>query len=84
MKLHSMIMVTLTKLLVIKIVASVRSLSVQRRSMFWSFALCSGSSSAMSVGERLKNAISEPLAKPDSNNNTAANSMHKMTPIEGD
>lgn len=74
-------MVTFTKLLAIKMVASVRSLSSRSSFTCWSVGVFSSSISAKSVGERLKNAISEPLAKPDTNNNNAASTAAKTTPI---
>ena len=57
--------VTLTKLLVINIVANVRSESSLSCTIFASPGFFSGSKSSRSCGVRLKKAISEPLAKPD-------------------
>ena len=37
----------------------------------------------MSDGERLKNAISEPLAKPDNSSKSAARIAAKITPTDG-
>ena len=75
MKLQSMIMVTLTRLLVIKIVASLRSESSRSRQMPSSLVFLSGLSSLRSAGDRLKNAISEPLAKPDNINSAMVSTM---------
>ena len=75
---------TFTKLLVIRIVANVRSLSLRNISIFLSFELFSVSSDAISVGVRLKKAISEPLAKPDNNSNTTVNTAVNNIPTDGD
>ena len=75
---------TFTKLLVIRIVANVRSLSLRNISIFRSFEFFSVSSDAMSVGLRLKKAISDPLANPDNNNNTAVKTAVKIIPTDGD
>ena len=74
-------MVTLTKLLAIKMVASVRSESSRKHRIISSVFLFSGSSSETSVGERLKMAISEPLANPDTISNRAANTAATTTPV---
>ena len=78
-----MIMVTLTKLLVIRMVASVRSPSLRSCTILLSIVLFSGSSSLRSFGERLKNAISEPLAKPDINSRNAVSIIAIYTPNVG-
>lgn len=70
--------VTLTKLFVMSIVANVRSESFLSMMMSLSFAF-SSSSSARSFGERLKNAISEPLAKPDMISNKIVIAKHINT-----
>ena len=77
-------MVTLTKLLVINMVANVLSLSLRNISMLRSVAFFSVSSSAKSEGERLKNAISDPLANPDASRRMAARKIEKTTPADGD
>ena len=76
-------MVTFTKLFVIRIVANVRYESSRSMLMFLSLALFSKSSSEMSEGERLKNAISEPLAKPETPRRTIAKTNAKTTPNDG-
>jgi hypothetical protein len=48
--------------------------------MFLSPVECSVSSSDKSVGERLKKAISEPLANPDKMSSTAARTAANKTP----
>ena len=78
-----MIIVTLTKLFVINIVARVRSLSPLRYSIFLSAGIRSASISLMSFGVRLKNAISEPLAKPDIISSMAAKMAATYTPAVG-
>jgi len=75
-----MIIVTLTKLLVINIVAKVRSLSLRNIWIFLSFDVLHASISEISDGERLKNAISEPLANPDNNRSMTARTMENSTP----
>ena len=78
-----MIIVTLTKLLVINIVASVRSLSSRRELILWSFDVLLSPISAISDGDRLKNAISEPLAKADAPISSIVNMQAMYTPIVG-
>ena len=78
-----MIMVTLTKLLTMRIVAKVRSESSLSISIHLSLSLVSGSISAKSFGVRLKNAISEPLANPDSIRRNTVAIKQKYTPIDG-
>ena len=65
-------------------VANVRSLSVLNISMLLSAAFFSVSSSARSEGDKLKKAISEPLAKPDANKRMAARNIDINTPVVGD
>ena len=74
--------VTFTKLLVIKMVANVRSESSRNICIFLSASVFSSSSSATSVGDKLKKAISEPLAKADMPNNIAASTAATITPAE--
>ena len=62
--------VTFMKLFTISTVAKVRSLSSLRYWIFLSLCVLPCDNSAISVGERLKKAISEPLAKPEKNNKT--------------
>ena len=76
-------MVTFTKLFVMRMVANVRSESSRNMLMFLSLRLFSKSSSEMSDGERLKNAISEPLAKPETPSKTIAKTNANTTPIVG-
>ena len=75
-----MIIVTLTKLLVIRIVANVRSLSSRSFFIFLSVSVLCCSSSLISFGERLKKAISEPLAYPERINNRAASAKAIIVP----
>lgn len=75
-----MMMVTLTKLLVIRIVANVRSESSRSIRIFLSVGVRSRSTSSISEGERLKKAISEPLAKPETTSNIIASKAAKITP----
>ena len=82
-KLQSMMMVTLTKLLEIKIVASKRSESLSRDMMRLSEGCSSSSISLRSFGEREKNAISDADTKPDANNSNTAKTMATMAPNEG-
>ena len=74
-----MIIVTLTKLLVIRIVASVRSLSSRNFRMLLSLDDFCAFSSARSDGDRLKKAISEPLANPDIKSRMAAKIAANIT-----
>ena len=75
--------VTFTKLFVIRIVASVRSESSRNRAMLLSRTSFSVSNCAMSPGDKLKNAISEPLANPDTNNKPTTNTIATATPKDG-
>ena len=68
-KLHNMIIITLTKLLDIRIVANKRSESASR--------------DLKSLGENEKNAISDADTKPEANNNRTANEIATMAPTEG-
>ena len=76
-------MVTFTKLLVIKMVANVRSESSRNIIIFLSASVFSSSSSATSAGDKLKKAISEPLAKADMPNKIAAKPAATKTPVDG-
>ena len=78
-----MIIVTFTKLFVMSIVASVRSLSSRSNLMLRSLAVLASFTSAMSDGERLKNAISEPLANAENPMSTTVSIAAMMTPIVG-
>ena len=73
--------VTLTKLFVINIVANVRSVSCRSAAICLSRTLLSGLNSSISCGERLKKAISLPLANPDNNSNVAVKAIATTTPI---
>ena len=75
--------VTFTKLLVMRMVANVRSLSWRSISILRSFALCSTSKSAMSVGERLKKEISDALANPESSSRKTTKKNEMTTPRVG-
>jgi accessory gene regulator protein AgrB len=76
-----MMIVTLMKLLVISIVARVRSESSLSIRIFLSFTL-SESNSDKSFGVKLKKAISEPLANADINskNNDATRQIIALMP----
>lgn len=76
-------MVTLTKLLVIRMVAKVRSESSLSIFILASFALLDASNSAMSVGERLKKAISDPLANAEPTNSIIVRMLAMITPTDG-
>ena len=76
-------MVTFTKLFATNIVASVRSLSLRSLSIPKSFGFFSVSISLRSEGVRLKNAISEPLAKAEAPNKTTASKEAITTPNVG-
>ena len=79
-----MIIMTFTKLLVIKIVAKVRSESSLNILIFISVGVLESSSSSTSEGERLKKAISDPLAKADKTSSMAAKTAAIILPVEGD
>ena len=74
-------MVTLTKLLAIRIVANVLSESSRSMEMLLSAGFFSGSRLSRSCGDKLKNAISEPLAKPDNKSKKAARRAANRTPV---
>ena len=76
-------MVTFTRLLVIRIVASVRSESSRRARIALSLSKLLSSNSLISLGVNEKKAISEPDAKPENNRRTAASITAKMAPMEG-
>ena len=78
-----MIIVTLTKLFVIRIVASVRSLSSRNFRILLSLDVFCAFSSAMSDGDRLKKAISEPLANADIAISIRVSAIHINTPVVG-
>ena len=77
-----MIMVTLTKLLEIRIVANKRSESFSRALIRLSEVCFPSSISLKSTGEREKKAISEADTKPEDNNKTA-NKIAIMAPMVG-
>ena len=70
---------TLTRLFVISTVANVRSLSSLNSSISLSEELLSGSSDSTSVGERLKKAIYDALAKPDKRRSKITNRIATTT-----
>ena len=76
-------MVTFTRLLVISIVASVRSESSRSSRILRSESFLSSSSSLRSVGESEKNAISDPEAKPEKISNIPAIKIAISAPKEG-
>ena len=76
-------MVTLTKLFVIKMVANVRSESSRNCLICWSSSVFSSSSSLKSAGDSEKKAISEPEAKPDANNSPQASKPAMIAPVDG-
>ena len=76
-------MVTLTKLLEIKIVASRRSESSNKAMIRLSEEWFSSSISLKSLGDKEKKAISDADTKPEANNNKTARMMAIMAPKEG-
>lgn len=78
-----MMMVTLTRLLVMRIVANVRSESFLNSIICLSRSVFSSASSSKSLGESEKMAISEPEAKPDAISSRAANKPEIITPTVG-
>lgn len=78
-----MIIVTLTKLLVMRIVANVLSESSRNILILASLGFFSISNEAMSVGLKLKKAISDPLANADIINNKAVMIQTMITPMVG-
>lgn len=75
--------VTFTKLLTINIVAKVRSESSRKSSIDLSADERSESSCDKSLGDRLKNAISEPLAMPERKSSPMVPAIESTTPKEG-
>lgn len=71
------------KLLVMSIVANVRSQSSRNFCMFLSHVVFSKLISAMSAGDRLKKAISEPLANADAPISSMVSNMVRTTPNVG-
>ena len=82
-KLQSMIMVTFTKLFVIRIVANKRSLLSSRLLIFSSEGCFLSAIAFRSDGEREKKAISEADAKPETSKSKPANTMATTAEIEG-
>lgn len=82
-KLQSMIMVTFTKLFVISIVASSRSVSSNKFLIFSSEGCFPSSIEFKSDGESEKNAISEAEAKPEASKSTPANTIAIIAETEG-
>ena len=82
-KLHNMIIITLTKLLEIRMVANKRSESANKSLMYLSEECSSSSTSFKSLGDKEKNAISDADTKPEANNNNTANEIAIMAPMEG-
>ena len=76
-------METLITLLVIRMVANVRSESSRSSRIRLSFSELLSSNSLTSLGVKEKKAISDPDAKPEKSNKTAANTIAKMAPAEG-
>ena len=70
-------------LLVIKMVASVRSESSRNCKIFLSVSVALSLSSFKSVGDNEKNAISEPEAKPDTTSSRQARMPATTAPREG-
>ena len=76
-------MVTFTKLFVIKTVAS-RLSELSRRLLIFKSAGCESSSTSLrSFGDSEKKAISEAEAKPEANKRMAASMMAKIAENEG-
>ena len=78
-----MIMVTLTKLLEIRIVANKRSESFSRALIRLSEVCFPSSISLKSTGEREKKAICEADTKPEAYNNKTANKIAMIAPMVG-
>lgn len=78
-----MIMVTFTKLFVIRIVANKRSLLSSRLLIFSSEGCFLSAIAFRSDGEREKKAISEADAKPETSKSKPANTMATTAEIEG-
>ena len=74
-KLHNMIMVTFTKLFVINIVASNRSLSANKSLILASDGCLRSAIVLKSAGESEKKAISDAEANPDTSKRRPANTM---------
>ena len=64
-------------------VAKVRSLSSRSRCIFSSCKLSFGDNSLISDGDKLKNAISDPLANPDISKSSIASIADITTPKLG-
>ena len=78
-----MMIVTFTRLLAIRMVASVRSDSARNCMILASAFDFSSSSSLKSLGVSEKKAISDPEAKPDTNNRRHAITPATIAPTEG-
>lgn len=78
-----MIIVTFTKLFMHRIVASVLSLSSRIICILASLSDFSGSISDKSFGDKLKKAISEPLATPEATRRITASTIAITTAAEG-
>ena len=78
-----MIIVTFTKLFVIKIVANKRSLPSNRLLIFSSDGCFFSAIALKSDGEREKKALSEADAKPETSKSKPANTMAIMAETEG-
>ena len=81
--LQSIIMATLTKLLVINMVAKSLSLSSSNFSIFSSEGCFPSSNSLKSAGESEKKAISDADAKPDASRRIPAATMAMMDDVSG-
>ena len=79
-----MTIVTFTKLLVIKIVASRRSLSSSKLSTRLFTSVSTSSSWLISDGESEKKAISEAEANADSKRSRAAKTIATIAPTDGE
>ena len=78
-----MIIVTFTKLFVIRIVASNRSVSDNKLVIFLSDGCFPSAITFKSEGEREKKAISEADANPETNNNKPANTIATIADTDG-
>ena len=83
MLLHNIMIVTLTKLLVMRIVANVRSLSSRSFWMLLSLEVFPALTSDISAGDKLKNAISDPLANAEAPIRMIVSMIANMTPVVG-
>ena len=78
-----MMMVTFTKLLVIRMVANVRSEFSRNFRILRSASFLSSSSSFRLLGDKEKKAISDPDVKAENTNSTHAKTQEMIAPVVG-